>query len=456
MANPNIILIILDTLREDHSHVIWKEIEDRGFHRYSNVIATASWTIPSHASMLTGLYPISHGAHSTKKIKADEVKLSKGGLITKDLKDMGYRNYLFSANPYISRYYGFRHFDDHYEILYHPQFKLISNTEWDHIRKIREIYGKVGKAAIHMLRKGDLKLLIKAGMDKIGIARIMDPIYKFTTRRIEKWPLDKGARKLIRKLKKVLRAKSGITPYFMLFNLMEVHEPYKENKLVRYEYNYNPREFENYMSQKIRRKILESYRDGVEYVSSFLEKLIEEIRKNGIWEDSLIIITSDHGQLLGESGKIGHGVFLHDDLLRVPLFIKYPENVKIRRMEKTDKKYISLKNLKRFILDIVGKDEVKEHLLYEDTVFAESYGINIKMDFDLELDLEEIEKWDRYRLAVYNNGVKGIFDPSKWDFEVLESEDGDEVGEMQKRKMRKLAVSFFKMGMNEGTLPGFI
>jgi arylsulfatase A-like enzyme len=53
-------------------------------------------------------------------------------------------------------------------------------------------------------------------------------------------------------------------------------------------------------------------------------KLLESLRANNLYENSLIIVTADHGELLGEHGKFGHGRYLWQEEILVPLFIKYP------------------------------------------------------------------------------------------------------------------------------------
>jgi len=58
---PNVVLILADTLREDHSEAL-DALLSMGFRKYRGV-APAPWTIPSHVSVFTGLYPSAHGAH---------------------------------------------------------------------------------------------------------------------------------------------------------------------------------------------------------------------------------------------------------------------------------------------------------------------------------------------------------------------------------------------------------
>jgi arylsulfatase A-like enzyme len=105
MRKPNIVIIVLDTLREDHAQGL-DRLLDYGFVKYQNAIAPAPWTLPSHVSMFTGLYPSEHGIHETKELRAEELirhaqartnALKEHNVFNK-LKDEGYTTYLISAN----------------------------------------------------------------------------------------------------------------------------------------------------------------------------------------------------------------------------------------------------------------------------------------------------------------------------------------------------------------------
>ena len=112
-VKPNITIIVIDTLRYD----MFKAIADaekrlEGFVLLDKCIAPSSWTLPSHASIFTGMYPSDHGAHETTKIKAldvDKIKLRRRTFVS-DLNSMGYKTFCISANPYVSPVYGFDEF----------------------------------------------------------------------------------------------------------------------------------------------------------------------------------------------------------------------------------------------------------------------------------------------------------------------------------------------------------
>ena len=53
-------------------------------------------------------------------------------------------------------------------------------------------------------------------------------------------------------------------------------------------------------------------------------RFLEGMKREGLFEDSLILVTADHGELLGEHGKMGHGASLFEEEIHVPFLVKYP------------------------------------------------------------------------------------------------------------------------------------
>lgn len=70
---------------------------------------------------------------------------------------------------------------------------------------------------------------------------------------------------------------------------------------------------------------VEGYDGEVSYVDRSLGRLFEFLRARRLFDSSLIVLTSDHGEGLGEHGEDTHGMFLYDSTLRVPLIIKLPD-----------------------------------------------------------------------------------------------------------------------------------
>ncbi len=137
-----------------------------------------------------------------------------------------------------------------------------------------------------------------------------------------------GARKTIEVLRRILKKENwrDSNPFFIFVNLMEVHEPYSrlenpqtliksfKRNLLTGELN-----FEQVLLWK------QVYPKEVDYITERILEIIKILKYEDMFDNSIIIITSDHGQLLGEHGRIGHGTFLYDELLKVPLLVKFPK-----------------------------------------------------------------------------------------------------------------------------------
>jgi len=356
---PNIIVIVIDTLRLDKSAPIAKALD--GAIDYGWAVTPAPWTLPAHVSLLTGLYPSIHESHERLEMKSlvDFVKLrnNKATLMTK-LKKLGYTTYGYSANSFISRAFGFEGFDvlknwevSWAELLFEMDaVSVYKFAKFLHTRHLRDFISPLAR----VLRRNPRLFLstlyasIDAGID----------------RAFHSWPKNKGLRNV---LDFVNRTKFK-EPFFLFLNILEVHEPYfKKDHLIEGGFAVQP-------TSSIDKELLDLWTKGyetqVEQVAEKLPELTRILKEKGLFDNTLIILTSDHGQLLGEHGWIGHGVFLYDELVKVPLLIKYPSNPKIDLSQR--KGFISLANVPNFIIDLVeGRNT--DSSLFSAQAFSESW-----------------------------------------------------------------------------------
>jgi len=97
-------------------------------------------------------------------------------------------------------------------------------------------------------------------------------------------------------------------PFFLWVHLYDAHDPYDP-----------PAPFkEKFASQP--------YDGEIAYADAAVGTLIDEIRKHGLYDETLIAVTADHGESLGAHGENTHGIFLYDETLHVPLLFKLPLN----------------------------------------------------------------------------------------------------------------------------------
>ena len=94
-----------------------------------------------------------------------------------------------------------------------------------------------------------------------------------------------------------------------------------------------------------------SYNAGVAATDAGLKKLIVALRASKLYDDALIVIASDHGESLGAHGEEGHGVFLYDETIHVPLLVKLPQN---QNAGKRVRARASLVDIAPTILEVAG------------------------------------------------------------------------------------------------------
>jgi arylsulfatase A-like enzyme/Tfp pilus assembly protein PilF len=96
------------------------------------------------------------------------------------------------------------------------------------------------------------------------------------------------------------------SPFFIWIHLFDPHAPYDP-----------PEPFKS-------RYASELYDGEIAYTDSVVGKFLDELRAHGLFDDAIIVAMADHGEALGEHGERGHGIFLYDPTIHVPLLFKLP------------------------------------------------------------------------------------------------------------------------------------
>jgi arylsulfatase A-like enzyme len=397
MKKPNIIILIIDTLREDYSSEL-EALRELGFVKYENAIAPAPWTLPSHASLITGMYPSQHEIHEAYGVYVDRelMEISKQRLnalshgIIGELMDEGYSTYILSANPFLSPLYGFTKYTENlitgYD--YTPYKKYNEYVEYEKLQSMTKDHGYIG-TALKLIKGKKLSLLNKA--IKFYIKR---RITKLATKLgIYDPTMEKGSHIIIDYLNK----KKLNEPFLLLINIMEAHGPYT-SKDIDEQLSFNAF-FNAVFLGKLDNKIVKIWqRNYPKHANNAIKKAIEIIKtlKNHL-DNSLIIITADHGELLGDGG-IFHGYFLKDGLLKVPLWIKWPSWVKAPRQIGP---FISLAQIPSIIRATINNEEPK---MGTNTALAESFGPTLPSTFNKrygELPSEVLTRVFTHRVRIY-------------------------------------------------------
>jgi arylsulfatase A-like enzyme len=322
---PNIVFVVLDTCRADHfsgygypkpttPHI---DAFMNDAVRFTHAVTPSPWTLPSHASMFTGLYPRSHGA-SSKHFSLDSGFLT----VAEVLQASGYATVGFSANPMVGSVtnldQGFDAFD--------------------------EVWRNEGREGL---------LLVKWVSSAMGKVK------------------DKGARKINRHVREWLATRPDTSgPFFMFINFLETHGPYSPPREFRDRFVDKDREgplpksvdiysarFVEYLTGKrdlSGRELSDlraMYDAELAYLDTRIGELLDILRRYGLFETSLIIMVSDHGENLGEHRMVDHQLCVYDTLLLVPLAIRYPPVFPTpARVDAT----VQLTSLFPTIMDILG------------------------------------------------------------------------------------------------------
>jgi len=137
------------------------------------------------------------------------------------------------------------------------------------------------------------------------------------------------------------RVKGETRPFFLFINYMDAHRPLippapfdtlypgKSESVDTVQNNAVSREimkFRRNITLEERNHLISQYDGGINYIDFQIGEFISRLKELGLYDNSLIVITSDHGEAFGERNLMEHGVSVYQDQIYIPLIIKYPNN----------------------------------------------------------------------------------------------------------------------------------
>ena len=385
-------LIVCDSLRKDIMQIYGGEARTPNLAKltedsvvYNDAIAPSPWTFPSHVSMFTGMYLNEHGVHETEKDKLLDLTrfnldLQKERLPEK-LSKQGYNTLGISNNPMVSPQTAF---DTGFNMFFTLDPFPVSKEDKT-FQEARRLGASPRDIAIKLLKQGKFGKIAEFAKFRKREKLISDVI---------NFPLDKGAELT----NKILANGNWESKFFRFINFLEVHEPYR---------NYNSKEvWDNVtgirkMSRKSMENIRREYIAEMEYLDGQIGRLISTMKKAGKFDNTMIIVTSDHGQAINEHGYMLHSTYLYDELSRIPLIVKYPGGKKFENK----RGYQNLVYIPKLIDDVMqGGDD---SALYSEATFSEAYGAVIVLPGGYKDREEYVRKtYEKLRKAVYKDGFK--------------------------------------------------
>jgi arylsulfatase A-like enzyme len=309
---PNVLVIVVDTLRADHVSSYGyarpttpnlDRLAQQGV-RFDNAISPCSWSLPSHVSLVTGLYQFEHEVGSVQP----EPWLGwgnngMGGFPTlgEALERRGYRTGAFSANrTYFSRDLGFGRGFVHFEDYFHSPSDAF----------VRTLYGREF-ARIYLKRSE--QSLVKRTLRKLGFNSLLDQDAEGSGSYGGAFGVRKHADVVNQEVTEWVD-RDRQRPFFAFLNYFDVHDPYG-----------GPRDYPK--TSWPQQSELDAYDNGVKYVDDYIGRLMEELRRRGLANNTLVVITSDHGEALGQHHLRTHGKALYWEQIHVPLVIWYTGHV---------------------------------------------------------------------------------------------------------------------------------
>ncbi len=377
--SPNIILIVLDTFRSDRIFTKFDDRELTPFLKslfknaliFENCIAPSPWTLPSHISMFTGLFSSQLG-YLTGNIYKIEKSIP---VLAELLKSKGYYTICYTENSLINDTLGLtRGFD---LIQENVKKKIVIEDSYIFRRYVKILY----YIDLFFRKKVNSERIYK---NWLTFKRTFEKVILFLVSKFH-WKVlllsyENNSIKELNVLKDNIKSKLKNQPAYIFFNLMATHTPYLPPKDLLKKFNIETRDFKklrcflldsqkylfkvnlsSYKLSKRKRFLVEKlYNASVFYADLLVSKITSLLKDLGLFNESYVIITSDHGEHLANVSDHflwEHQTFksVYDALIKVPLII-FNKRITYDLV----KKQVQLKDIFHTILQLAGLDNPKK------------------------------------------------------------------------------------------------
>ena len=338
-TRPNIVIVVMDCCRASdfvpdarQGYLPFAAELAKESIRFPRAVSPSSWTLPSHASLFTGLYPWEHEAHNWGSLRLSETKPTLAGILGKS----GYASLSASSNFLINTKFGLtRGFDTAawgtwWEIYLHlprgwwdsrrfltsgqaPRRALPRSTPGSWLRHL----AATPLAKRQMIPLLDIAQRVLLGLDDDGSSKNTSP---WIEPLVDSWLEEVPAQQ----------------PAFCFVNYLDAHEPYfsagglhpglrewmKYASIRQDKHGWVEEEW-SATAQEL--DILHRlYRRSIQNIDSRLRRLVKILQEHNRWDNTLLILTADHGQAFGEHGSLFHISGVFDEMVRIPLWMRMP------------------------------------------------------------------------------------------------------------------------------------
>jgi arylsulfatase A-like enzyme len=320
-GKPNVLLIVWDTVRADRL-TPYGHARDTTPHLaklaaegvlYERAVSPGMWTVPGHASLFTGLPESAHGTTASHQWLEGRFPT-----LAETLSDAGWSTYLFAANPHVGPHTNLGQGFEKQEAPSDPAWKR-----------------KATRATMGKLIPTDA-------------SNTMGPAWKpstYAAGRDGDRTKDAGS-VAVEALRAFLDGRQGEDakrPFFATINYMEAHVPrlptmasrqalFSEAEIAKQltfdqsygyllAYTVGLHEF----SEPQKRLIEDVYDASLRDLDAVTQQLFDALDARGVWDDTIVIVTADHGEHLGDHHLADHKFSVFNGLVRVPLIVRYPK-----------------------------------------------------------------------------------------------------------------------------------
>lgn len=320
-SQPNVLIVVLDAVQADFlsayghdrptSPNVERLLEEDGAVRFENAVSPSGATVDSVGSFMSGLYPIEHRAGNRGELDVAAPTLPEF------LSERGYRTGMGTCNPFLTPWFGFHHGVDDFETVTH-RFERGMN--------VREFF--TNNRNLSQPRR--YLRFLRESLDRNFPSHIGNGLqFKFGL-------FDEGDDGATNATEWAKEFVAGEQSWFCYLHFTETHMttrgslPYEipDEAVHRFLSDTDPSEFDladtgptvDYTDEQldVHRRL---YEGGIHYLDRKIGELRAHLESLGVWDETLLIVTSDHGECVGEGGRLGHGI-LYEPGVHVPLVVK--------------------------------------------------------------------------------------------------------------------------------------
>jgi len=466
-SKPNIILIVMDTVRADH-------LSCYGYHRktspnidklaeqgvlYEKAFTTAEWSPPSHASIFTGKYPSYHRVLGKNLLLNNE-----NTTIAEILAHHGYQTICVTRNDLIGYETNLsKGFQEYILSLPTKSYKFILPNLKNLFKTM--IYGRDQNTYLTLeIVKKVLKNQRRSNKPFFLFINFLNCHARYDPPRPFKERFCNGFKE----------SKLYLIDFFLMKTFGRTTEKINDSNLdiqkIRYAAtNYGQFSFMSGDLDISNKEwdIIKSWYDGeISYLDHHIGQFITFLNEEDLLNDTLLIITSDHGENFGEHGLASHHFCLYDSLLHVPLILIYPDLIPKRKRISNIVSLVSifptildLLNIKGYRNNIQGKSLAPfENREIYDFICAECgksvSAANVGKNSPLQKFRDKIQKFDvgfkcirteEYKYILSSNGKEELYNLQDDPYERvnLASKYPEKVKYLRDLLEKTLDISFF-------------